>query len=264
MVFRILALIVVGLAPAFGASAQQVRDHGVSRGGILPDTTVRLSARDLVRRIGLDCDVTRAEARGRTDTGARMYEVVCREGGGYILVDDPGQPAVDCAALEAGPSGDACRLPGATDMTPAVRRYATLAGLDCPVDRGRLIGLSPAGGRIYEAGCRGRAGAWLIEGPDGWEALDCLRVEARGDSCRLSTEAERLATLSEWVTAGACAPRTYRYMGESRRDSLFEISCRSGAGFVVRLAPDQSLREAVPCEQAMTIGDGCLLARPGD
>lgn len=264
MLSRIVALAIAVLAPAWGASAQQVRDHGLSRGGFLPDSSARLEAGDIARRLGLSCEVGRAQARGRTETGAAMYEVLCREGGGYILIGAPEQRAVDCAALEAGPSGSACRLPGAADVTPTVRRHAALAGLTCRVDRGRVVGLAPGGDRIYEAGCRGRAGAWLTDGPGGWEALDCLRVEARGDSCRLSTEAERLASLSDWVTAGACAPRTYRYMGESDRESLFEIGCRTGAGFVVRLGPDRSLREAVPCEQATAIGDGCLLTRPGD
>lgn len=259
MVLRTVAFVVIGLIPAFGASAQNVREQGNSRGGLLPDASDRLDARDAARRSGLACDVTRAEARGRTDSGARMFEVLCREGGGYILIDEPGRAPVDCAALEAGPSGDACRLPGAVDATAAVRRVAVEAGLACEVDRGRMVGVTAGGGRIYEAGCRDRAGAWLTQGDGGWSAVDCLRVEARGDSCRLTTEGERLATLSDWVTDGACAPRAYRYMGESGPESLFEIGCRSGAGFVVRLGSDQSLREAVPCERAGSIGDGCRL-----
>ena len=259
MIFRTVAVVVIGQIPAFGASAQNVREQGNSRGGLLPDASARLEARDLARRTGLACDVTRAEARGRTETGTRMYEVLCREGGGYILIDEPGRAPVDCAALEAGPSGSACRLPGAVDATAAARRVAAEAGLTCDLDRGRMVGVTAGGGRIYEAGCRGRAGAWLTQAEGGWSAVDCLRVEARGDSCRLTTEGERLASLSDRVADEACAPRAYRYMGESGPDSLFEIGCRTGAGFVVRLAPDQSLREAVPCERAAMIGDGCRL-----
>lgn len=259
MLWRALGFTLIGLAIGPGASAQQVRDHGISRGGLLPDSSARLAASDLARRLGLDCDVSRAQRRGRTESGAVMYEVICHQGGGFVLIGAPDERAVDCAALEAGPSGNACRLPGAADVTPAVRRYAATAGLTCLVDRGRLVGLSAAGGRIYEAGCRGRSGAWLTEGSGGWEALDCLRVEARGDSCRLTTETERVNTLSQWATSGSCAPRTYRYMGESNHDSLFEIGCRSGAGYVVRLGPDGALREAVACERAAMIGDGCRL-----
>jgi hypothetical protein len=237
-----------------------VRDHGLSRGGLLPDSSARLEAGDIARRLGLSCEVSRAQTRGRTETGAAMYEVLCREGGGYILISAPEERAVDCAALEPGPSGSACRLPGAADVTPAVRRYAALAGLTCGVDRGRVVGSMPGGGRIYEAGCQGRAGAWLTEGAGGGEAVDCLRVEARGDVCRLTTEAERLGSLAEWVTHGACAPRSHRYMGESEQDTLFEIGCRTGAAYVVRLDPGQVLREAIPCERAAAIRGGCLMA----
>lgn len=255
--WRTLAVALIGMATASTAPAQQVGDY--SRGGLLPDYTTRLSASDLARRLGLSCDVSQVQMRGRTESGTAIYEVICRQGGGYILIGAPDERAVDCAALEAGPPESACRLPGAANVTSAVRRYAVTAGLTCQVDGGRLVGLSTSGGRIYEAGCLGQSGAWLTEGPGGWEPLDCLRVEARGDSCRLTTEAERVRTLSESVTAQACAPQTYRYMGESNYDSLIEISCLTGAGYVVRLGPEGALREAIPCARATMIGDGCRL-----
>jgi hypothetical protein len=202
--------------------------------------------------------------RGLTQTNAATFEVVCGEGGGYVLIDDPENRMVDCVALERGPPASACRLPGATDVTAAVRRHAASAGLTCTVDGGRAVGLSENGGLIYEAGCRGQAGAWLSSGAAGWNAVDCLRVEARGDRCILTTDAERLTSLAAWVTAASCSPRAYRYMGESGQNTLYELTCVGGEGYVVRLDPANRVQEAVACAGASHIGDGCRLQETAD
>lgn len=260
--WRLLAILLIGVGLASGVSAQQTPDHGRALGGRLRDASARLVASDIAHRLGLSCDIVRTRFRGQTENSSAMYEVVCGEGGGYVLIGAPDERAVDCLALESGPREGACRLPGSTDARAVVRRYAVSAGLSCPVDEGRVVGVSADGSVVYEAGCRGQSGAWLSETQAGWQAIDCLRIEARGNSCSLTTEAERLASLSVWVGSEICRPQAYRYMGESGPNVVLEISCPVGEGYVVRLGAFNAVREIIPCSLAETIGDGCRF-RPG-
>lgn len=262
MFWRICATIVLCTSIASEASARQLRAPTVGRGGgLLGDDSARIQAIDLGRRLGLPCEIGQVRYRGLTITNASTFEVVCREGGGYVLIDDPENRLVDCAALQRGPPASACRLPGAANIIPTVKRYATSAGLTCLVDDARVVGLARGGRLTYEAGCRGHAGAWLTASPNGWQATDCLRIEARGDRCLLTTEAERLASLSDWVASEACSPEVYRYMGESGANTVFEIRCKMNMGYVLRLNAANHVQEKVSCDLAEFIGHGCRLSQ---
>jgi hypothetical protein len=143
---------------------------------------------------------------------------------------------------------------------------ARQAGLDCRVDAGAMIGLTPEGGRLYEAGCADAEGAWLERtAGGGWRITDCLTVVARGGACRFTTEAESLAAfetrLSEAGETG-CRPARLRHMGQGPSGPLYEVGCRGeGDGVVARFNADGRIGEVLPCEAAKHIGGGCILPR---
>lgn len=263
---RLVLSIIACALMASSAAAQETHQIGASSRGRVPDGSIRLAAQDLAREIGVDCEVTNAIALGRDHDGAPHYEVSCAAGSGYRLVGGSVNAAFDCLAL-AGRSSNAapastCRLRANRDGTAVVAGLARQAGLACRVDQGAMVGLSSARVPIYEAGCAGTAGAWIEQTPGGWRAVDCLTVAARGDACRFTTTAEQLTTFRGWIAgseARRCEPTGVRYMGEGPTGPLYEVACREGPGFVVRLDASRVVREIIPCPAAH-VGDGCRLA----
>lgn len=250
------------------AAAQETHQIGASSGGRVPDGSVRLAARDLVREIGVDCDVTQAITLGRDQNGAPHYEVSCAHGPGYRLIGGGVNEAFNCLALAArsssagSPRAPNCRLPANRNGTEVVAGVARQAGLACRVDEGAMVGLSSARLPIYEAGCAGTSGAWIEQTPGGWQVADCLTVVARGDACRFTTAAEQLTTFRSWIAgseANRCEPTQVRHMGESPAGPLYEAACREGPGLVVRLDASRAVREIIPCPAAH-VGDGCRFA----
>lgn len=266
-VMRLLLTVFAWALLASAVAAQETHEIGASSRGRVPDGSVRLSAQDLAREIGLDCDVTQAIPLGRDQNDAPHYEVSCAGGPGYRLIGGRGKQAFNCLALAAQSpdSGSSraptCRLPANRNGTAVVAGVARQAGLTCRVDDGAMVGLSSAGLPIYEAGCAGTAGAWIEQIVGGWQVADCLAVAARGDACRFTTAAEQLTTFRGWLAggeAGRCEPTQVRYMGEDSTGPLYETACRSGAGMVVRLDASRAVREIIPCPAAH-VGSGCQL-----
>lgn len=264
---RVLSVIACA-SIASSVGAQETYEIGASSRGRVPDGSVRLAAQDLAREIGVECEVTAAVALGRGQDGAPHYEVSCADGAGYRLIGGHTSEAFDCLALAAQssrngpPRAPNCRLPANRDGTDVVARVAQQAGLACRVDQGAMVGLSPAGLPIYEAGCAGTAGAWIEQTSGGWQVVDCLTVAARGDACRFTTAAEQLTTFRGWIAgseASRCEPTQVRYMGEGPTGPLYETACRASPGFVIRLDASRTVQEVIPCPAAH-VGDGCRLA----
>ncbi len=269
------------IAAAFGfgllataASAQQIRDHGSTGRGLISDSSSLLAARDAVARAGLDCDVRSAALRGRSEDGVTQYEVACDNRPGYLIA---GQTAHNCLALagqndrvrrgeSAGSFVPACRLRANRSPMRHFSRMAAEAGLDCRTDQGVAVGLSPAGGAIYEIGCRGTMGARIEESADGWIVNDCLLVRAQGAVCRFTTEAEERVTFRRWLegsAAEACAPTQLRAMGRNSAGlDWFEVACARGGPLVVGLNDSRRVANVLSCADAAHIGGGCRAERP--
>ena len=264
-----LATLAAGLllTAAGPATGQDIRDHGTTSRGRLGDRSVVHAAQALIARAGVDCEVTRARLRGRDATGAAQYEVTCRDGSGYFVIGPPVNEAHSCLALES-PSGRSraptCRMPSNRNSLAQYRRFARAAGLDCRVDQGVMVGLSPRGGELYEIGCRGVGGAWIERSNGAWTAKDCLTVTAEGSTCRFTSLDETLATFRSWVLhteLATCDPRAVRAMGSSRDGVYYEVECAGGRPIVARFSASRSLVEVIACDQAGRIGGGCRLGR---
>ncbi|HEV7229408.1 hypothetical protein [Brevundimonas sp.] len=226
--------------------------------GLAPAGSPREVAQAAADAIGLDCQVEDATIRGRDVSGAMQWEVACAAGDGHVVIGAPEARAVDCLALVGGAAAP-CRLPGNADPARAVARLAANAGLACPVNEGRLVGRTPSGGIIYEAGCADEAGAWIERLGDGWTVTECLKVVGRGGECRFTDLAEADAALVRRL-APVCVANRARWMGSSASGDWYEAACADGSAQVARFDPEGRLAETLPCAQAMRIGDGCRLS----
>ncbi|WIY68533.1 hypothetical protein KB221_10545 [Aquidulcibacter paucihalophilus] len=138
---------------------------------------------------------------------------------------------------------------------------ATHAGMDCRVDEGRVVGLSPTGTTIYEIGCRRAPGAWIEQASGVWTVTDCLDVRSRGDLCQFTTESEEVAGFRPRLSgsaAEACAPTRVRDMGRNAAGlTWYELTCAGGDPIVVSLDAGRRVTNVLSCTEAAHIGDGC-------
>lgn len=150
------------IAGASPGGAQEVRDLGTTtRGRLGSDATVTAAAQEAIDRAGVSCRVTNGRLRGRDASGTTHYEVACSDGPGFIVVGGPPYEATSCLLLEGARrrSGGTCRLSGNADTRRHYARMAASAGVDCVVDRGRFVGMSPQEGFIFEVSCAGPGGS---------------------------------------------------------------------------------------------------------
>lgn len=234
-----------------------------------------MGAQDAARAAGIDCRVASAVYLGRTEDYRPIYEAVCRDGAGHLLIGGRDAQGFNCLALEAQleterarATGRAlpptCRTPGNRNAVPVVARFAREAGLDCTIDEAAMIGLSIDNRFIYEAGCRGDVGAWLEFGGEGWIVTDCVVVVAQDGECRFTTADERARLAGRWLAAQPdleaarrCSAVDVRYMGGNATGGWYEARCAFGEGLVVRLDAARAVAEVLSCAEATRIGGGC-------
>lgn len=272
---RVLLMLAIGLSlTASMASARQTLERTPTTRGLVRDATILLAARDAAARAGADCQVTNAALRGEDDLGGRHYEVACRDAPGYLIVAGTRSTAYNCLLLasqnerfERGGSSTrqapVCLLPANRNPTRHLASMAASAGMDCQVDEGRVVGLSPDGSPIYEIGCRGAIGAWIERAPRGWLVTDCLEIRSRGDVCLFTSEREEFAGFRRWLAgsrAEACAPTHLQSMGRNAAGvSYYEIACAARDPIVVSLDSGRRVTNALSCADAAHIGDGCRI-----
>lgn len=273
---RLLRILALCLSFAFSvspANAQQTleRSPTTSR-GLIRDTSALLAARDAAARAGADCYVTDAALRGRDSFGDPQYEVACRNGPGYLIIAGTNTIAHSCLLLASQNErlererastrqASACLLRANRNPVRHFASMAARAGLDCRVDEGRVVGLSPVGRPIYEIGCRQAVGGWIEQGSSGWLVTDCLEIRARGDLCQFTAGSEEIAAFRRWLQgspAEACAPTQLRSMGRNAVGlGYYELTCSAGAAMVVSLDTGRRVTTVLSCTEAAHIGAGC-------
>lgn len=270
---RLFLILASGLSLlASPALAQQTLERTPTIRGLIRDTTVLMAARDAAARAGAECHVTAAVLHAVGDLGDRHYEVVCRDAPGYLIVAGTSNTAYSCLLLASqnerferdGSSmrqAPVCILRSNRNPVRHIASMAARAGLDCRVDEGRVVGLTPTENAIYEVGCRRAIGAWIEQAPGGWIVTDCLEIRSRGDLCRFTTEAEERAAFRRWLAGSAaepCAPTQLRTMGRNAAGlTWFEVACAAGAPIVVGLDDSRRVANVMPCADAAHIGGGC-------
>ncbi len=219
----------------------------------------------LIKTTGIACDVvqgldfgsSRVTMPDKSEAKAEIYEVACKDGLGYVLVDiaKSTPQAVDCImAAQSGKYG--CVLPlnshPATGLAPLMER----AGSKCDPIRARFILTDLAQmTRSYEVACAFGGGRILFapladgSGPKP-VAVDCLQIPAK---CTMTPHNESVAMLANKLGSAlgdACKVSDARYVGYVQKSDvdLYEIACQTGhAGVLLGLDPDEQVKVHWDC-----------------
>lgn len=145
------------------------------------------AAREAVATASLACEVSAATHVGQAgDTD--VYEVVCADAPGWLVLTGEPIQTFNCLALEVGGDGETrCATAANKDVGRAMAGYVRTLGLTCPVTRAEWIGRLPEGAHRYEVLCAGGDGYWIEADGHGRpvRAQACTEVQAAGGTCRL-------------------------------------------------------------------------------
>ena len=208
------------------------------------------------------------------DTGkAKVYEVACQEGLGYVIVapEKPGAvPAIlDCVAMmrpvDGKPNPMACKLAGNADPAKGLGALMARSGRTCAVEKGRYLG-STGDRNIYEVACH-EGGGYILKAAKAaggtTTANTCLAYGANSNlRCILLTPEQQWGAVTSLIAASGkpCTMTNKRYLGSNAaQHDYVEVACSSGKGYMLEVDPAGKLAAATDCLQAADIAGGCAL-----
>jgi len=249
------------------------RGRGRARDSQPSPEQVLEGARALAATMAVDCQVSEATLLGVDAERKSIYEVVCANNAGHVLIASEPPQQFNCLELagsaaiqrERDPAADVgqqCTLPANQNGQEVIGGWAREAGVSCTVDEARAVGRSTLGNLVYEVGCAGVDG-YRMEKIDGqWNLQDCLQVVSVGGSCRFTTVAEQNSTLQAKLVgtdASDCAVQQVRVMGQNANGRFYEVKCAAeGVGYIARVK-DNATQQVYACATAQAIGGGCTL-----
>jgi hypothetical protein len=261
----------VGVRRETWASRRRDRDRADDAAAASPERA-REEATELATITVPACQVTDAALKTRPGDRARIYEVACATGPGYLLqADGVALNAQDCVAQwsaielerEAGRRTDgvmSCNLPSNRNPMGVIADYGRQAGVSCDMDRALAVAEN-----IYEIGCTDRDG-WRLEQRAGqWRATACWEFNLRADAtCRYSTVEEGRAQwplLVAGTDASDCIPEAVAWLGDNpQRGAFYEIGCRSGAGLLVQFKDGRTERTFACSDAQRVFNRPCALS----
>ncbi|CAN5234368.1 hypothetical protein BH09PSE2_BH09PSE2_04400 [soil metagenome] len=193
------------------------------------------------------------------------YEVSCKEGLGYVFVQNSNQPkpmAYDC--FNAINSPQACYLRGNADPKMGLGMRASTVGRTCAVKDARYIGTSTSTGTaFYELACQAGPGFRLALTGAKVETTECMPLIDSPNECKLTTRVEAASALSPALASSGrtCPLKEARYVGSatSGGETFYEIACTSGPGFMLTVDDKLAFKRAIDCTKAQGIAGGCKL-----
>ena len=241
------------------------------------------AAPSLISAGGIDCTVADARFIGegppdpKTKAKTSLYELACTGNEG-LLVQQVGSAAPSTfTCIQANepradgkPNGTSCILPANVDAKAGLVPYIAKSGVTCTPDRVRALGQSPTEA-LFELVCKEDNGGFILQisSPPRLDkpivASPCLAAPETGNvSCTLTPRAKQYAALDKLVAGSgkACVIKDdgRRYIGATQSgETLYEVACSDGKGYVFEQAANGSLARAVDCAQADTIAGGCKL-----
>ena len=235
------------------------------------------AAPGLIKAAQIPCTLSEARfmfaAIGADKGRAKVYEVACQEGLGYVLIakdKNPVPDAVDCIKLstkspDGKPNPLACKLPGNRHPALGLQSVVAKAGHTCTVSNGRYVGSTTAAD-IYEVACTEGGGYVLETSRDGSAApktTNCVIYGSGGGiKCSLTTDAQQNSYVDKMVAASGkpCTIAGRRYVGSTPDGAdFYEVSCSDKTGFMIKTAANGGFGEATDCLKAAGIGGGCTL-----
>ena len=275
----------VSAAPEVSATASAETPPAMGPGSNFTREAYAEGLRDapgVLAKVGIACTVKQAifagdtsllDASGKTIGHARLYEVACAEGLGYLLSVRGNEPPVAFDCIRGGQTGKiACMLPLNSHPAGGLDPFLRATGLNCQAVRARYIGQDfGLKLRRYEVACGAGAG-YVLDIPlaDGAgaapKATPCFEVE---DECHLTSHVEnvaRLAYLAGKNFGSECQISDARYVGlvAARDHQLYEVSCQAGHdGELIEVDGAGGLRSSTDCSKIKLVGATCQL-RPGN
>ncbi|WP_420470765.1 hypothetical protein [Brevundimonas sp. FT23042] len=181
---------------------QADRRRRAERGGALAPSGVSsaevlAAARTVATDAGIDCQMTEASNPGVVTGETPVYEAVCANGPGYVLIASSPPQSYDCFDL-AGTAATArmsnpranvglqCEMPANQNSLEVIGGWARQAGVTCQVSNAVAVGKSVDDNSIYEIGCSDQEGFWLERSNNNWLVQRCSQVAAAGDRCRFT------------------------------------------------------------------------------
>jgi hypothetical protein len=269
-------------APQPGSSAKLSQEsclQGALRGDGLCEFMSKETAMgaigQLASKSGKACQLKDARWIGAKQSGGSFYEVACSDGKGFMIetaATGAFTKAVDCE--QADNIGGGCTLTqistaGSTDDLPIYARKLKAIGHPCVPSKYRSLGPEPGNPNreLAELACsnqsEGLFAALALSGDAKNETYNCLRAEARAQTCRLSDKKATYPQLSERMKAkgAACTIREGRGIGQAPgNQDLVEVACDGGPGYMLLfVGGSEALAQAIPCDKATTIAGGCKL-----
>ena len=281
----VVALITFGIAtPALAAAPVdkgEIASPTIGPGSNFTHEAYVEGVRDapgLLARAGVACTVEQAvyegesnllDASGKTVGHARLYEVACAEGLGYMLNVRGKAPPVAFDCVTGGQSGKiACMLPLNSHPAGGLEPLLKAAGVSCGVVRARFLGTNTEEKlRRYEVSCGAQAG-YILDTPlpDGSGpapvATPCFQLESE---CRFTTHLQNVVMLAYRVGKSfgdGCRIGDARYVGyvAAHGAQLYEVSCQSGHdGELIEVDSFGALKSSQECSRIKLVGAACQL-----
>ncbi len=217
-----------------------------------------------------------AEGTMSDKTKGKFYEVACKEGLGYVVIDHENATtpptAFDCISTnEQHPPGSKdglnCTLPGNTNAVTALQPVITKLGEPCTVTKVHGLGSSPEKS-YFELACDSGAGYIVVlprvVGSIAPADYNCLDMDPKGNiKCTLNNPdafASGEATKLLAASGKPCVMTQKRYVGGTTDGStFFEVACQSGDGYMLEEARGGKFKEAIGCVDAFGVLGGCTL-----
>jgi hypothetical protein len=235
------------------------------------------AAPGLIKTAQLLCTLREArfisEAVNASHEKAKVYEVACQEGLGYVIAAPEKAGAVpvtvDCvmtmAPLRGKPNPMACTLAGNANPARGLTSVMARTGRACTVENGRYLGSTPDQA-IYEVACA-EGGGYILQAAKapggGATATDCLAYGAKSNvKCVLLTPEQQERGLAGLIAGGdnPCTMTGKRYLGSNAaRHDVFEVACSNGKGYMLEVDAAGKLAAQTDCLMAADIGGGCVL-----
>ena len=235
------------------------------------------AAPGLIKATQIPCALSEArfmfDAIGADKGKAKVYEVACHEGLGYVIVAPESAGTIpvifDCMAttqpVRGKPNPMACRLSGNAHAANGLNTIMARSGRACAVEKGRYLG-STEDQNIYEVACH-EGGGYILKAaraPGGTTTANtCLAYSANSNlKCVLLTPEQQLGAVAGLIAASGnpCTMTNKRYLGSTAaRHDYFEVACSGGKGYMLEVDPAGKLAAATDCLQAADIGGGCTL-----
>lgn len=243
---------------------------------VTPDRGQSLAqAQQAMTTSGSSCQVddVRYVGPASNDANARLFEVDCAAGPGYMVQTTAPPQTFNCVALAAAAERERatdpnavvaiCELPGNADVVATIREIANEAGVTCTIDQAALGGQNPDGKLVYEVGCAQGDGYW-VEGEGATAAVTpCLQVVSQGGACRFTTASEQAATVNAWLAGSdiaSCDVQETRLMGQNANGRFLEVKCAApDTGYIIRVDNQSAVQQVYACAVAQNIGGGCRL-----